>query len=80
MIPIWGSVVGAGFGRLAFGRVTGLTIVWMLPIQVVPNPLAGYLFDRLGSYDLAIQMMLGHLATSVLVFLFLRLPEVEPAR
>jgi MFS family permease len=80
MIPIWGSTVGAGFGRLAFARVSGLTLIWMLPIQAVPNPLAGYLFDRLGSYDLAFQVMFGHLAVSVLVFLFLRLPEVEPGR
>ncbi|MBW2423851.1 MAG: MFS transporter [Deltaproteobacteria bacterium] len=80
MIPIWGSTVGAGFGRLAFARVSGLTLIWMLPIQAVPNPLAGHLFDRLGSYDLAFQVMFGHLAVSVLVFLFLRLPKVEPGR
>lgn len=80
MIPIWGSTVGAGFGRLAFARVSGLTLIWMLPIQAIPNPLAGYLFDRLASYDLAFQVMFGQLAVSVLVFLFLRLPKVEPGR
>jgi MFS family permease len=80
LIPIWGSVVGAAFGRLAFGQVTGLTILWMLPIQIIPNPLAGYLFDRFGSYDFAFYAMLGNIAASMLVFLLLRLPEVEPGR
>ena len=79
LIPIWGAAVGAGFGRLAFGRVTGLTMIWMLPIQVVANPMTGYLFDRLGNYDAALWMMTSSVVASILVFSLLRLPRNEVA-
>ena len=78
MMPLWGSLIGAAFGRLAFGRVMGLMSPVMVPIQTVGIPFAGWVFDRTGSYDLAFAMFLGSYLLAMLALAFLRLPEVEP--
>ena len=78
MMPLWGSLIGAAFGRLAFGRVMGLMSPVMLPIQTAGIPFAGWVFDRTGSYDLAFSSFLGVYVLAILALAFIRLPEVEP--
>jgi MFS family permease len=77
-VPLFGALIGAGFGRHAFGRVMGLMSPFMLPLQALGVPFAGYVFDRTGSYDVAFQAFLGIYALAALIVVFLRLPEVEP--
>lgn len=78
LIPLWGALIGAAFGRFAFGRVMGLMSPFMLPIQMVGVPLAGYIFDRSGSYELAFRIFIVIYAVAIGVLLFLRLPKQEP--
>jgi MFS family permease len=78
IVPLWGALIGAGFGRHAFGRVMGLMSPFMLPIQSLGVPFAGYIFDRTGSYNAAFQTFLGIYALAALVLVFLRLPQAEP--
>lgn len=78
VVPIHGALLGAAFGRERFGRVMGAMHLRMLPVQVVGVPLAGYVFDRGGSYDLAFEIFLGLYACSMVAAAFLRLPQVEP--
>ena len=78
VFPLWGALTGAVFGRAAFGRVMGLTNLFMMPFSVLGAPVAAYLFDRTGSYQLAFASFLVFPALSALVIAFLRLPAHEP--
>ena len=80
LVPIHGSLIGAAFGRHAFGRVMGLMFPTMLPIQLIGVPFAGWVFDTRGSYDLAFTSFLCAYALAVIFASLLRLPEVEPGR
>jgi MFS family permease len=78
VIPLWGALIGAGFGRQPFGRVMGLMSPVMLPIHVVGIPYAGWIYDRTGSYEIAFLTFIGVYALAMAALLLLRLPEVEP--
>jgi MFS family permease len=78
IIPLWGAVIGSGFGRHAFGRVMGLMIPVMIPVQIVGIPYAGWIFDRNGTYDVAFTSFIAAYALAIAAVGFLRLPEVEP--
>jgi MFS family permease len=78
VMPLWGALTGAVFGRAAFGQVMGLMNLLMMPFSVVGAPVAAYLFDRTGSYQLAFASFLVFPALSALVIAFLRLPALEP--
>jgi MFS family permease len=78
VIPLWGALIGAGFGRQAFGRVMGLMGPVMLPIHVLGIPYAGWIYDRTGSYEIAFFTFIGIYVLAIAVVLLLRLPEVEP--
>ncbi len=84
LVPLWGSLIGAGFCRDAFGRVMGLMspvmIPVMIPIMSFGIPFAGYVFDRSGSYATAFNSFVGIYAVAGAVLAFLRLPQVEPGR
>jgi MFS family permease len=80
VVPLQGALVGAAFGRYAFGRVMGLMSPAMLPIQMLGLPFAGWVFDRTGSYRTAFQVFLGAFTLSLAVLSRLRLPESEPGR
>ncbi|MEM1230752.1 MAG: MFS transporter [Pseudomonadota bacterium] len=51
VVPLQGALVGRLFGRERFGRVMGLMRPTMLPIQILGVPIAGAVYDRLGTYD-----------------------------
>ena len=78
MMPLWGTMIGACFGRRSFGRVMGLMSPMLLPIQILGVPFAGYVFDRFGSYDLAFTVFLTMYLSAMLILALLRLPDQEP--
>jgi MFS family permease len=78
VIPLWGALIGAGFGRQAFGRVMGLMGPVMLPVHILGIPYAGWIYDRTGSYEIAFLTFIGIYVLAIAVLLLLRLPEVEP--
>lgn len=80
VVPLHSALVGAAFGRKAFGRVMGLMSPAMLPIQMLGVPFAGHVFDRTGSYRFAFQVFVGAFALSLVMLSRLRLPEHEPGR
>jgi hypothetical protein len=78
MVPMFGALVGAAFGRHAFGRVMGLMSPVMVPVQSLGIPFAGWMFDRTGAYDRAFAVLLGVYGLAMLAVALLRLPESEP--
>jgi MFS family permease len=77
LVPLWGAMIGAAFGRLAFGRVMGAMSPFILPLQVSGVPYAGWVFDTTGHYAPAFRLFAGLYATSMAALLLLRLPRVE---
>jgi MFS family permease len=78
LVPLWGALLGAAFGRAAFGRVMGLMSPVMIPIQSAGIPFAGLVFDRTGSYGFAFAVFVGLYLASIATLAFLRLPDTEP--
>lgn len=80
IVPIHGSLVGAAFGRDAFGRVMGMMSPTMLPVSSLGVPVAGFIYDSTGSYDAAYRAFTVIYVVSIGVLSLLRLPEFEPGR
>ncbi len=78
ILPLWGALTGAAYGRTAFGSAMGLMNLLMLPFSVAGAPAAAHLFDRTGSYELAFTSFLACFALGAVAIAFLRLPKVEP--
>ncbi len=74
ILPLWGVLLGALYGREEFGRVMGLMGPMMIPFQTLGIPFAGWVFDRTGSYDNAFLTFLGLYAASALILALLRVP------
>ena len=64
-----------GFGTRNFGPVMGLIGPLMIPFQITGPPLAGFIFDSRGSYDLALWIFLVSTAAAALALALLRLPS-----
>lgn len=78
LVPLWGALVGAAFGRKVFGRVMGLMSPFMLPIQSLGVPFAGLVFDRTGHYEFAFQAFMVVYMISFATLFMARIPEFEP--
>lgn len=63
--PLHAMMVGTLFGRREFGKVMGLMRPMMLPIQTIGLPLSGFIYDRVGSYDLAFDLFLILLVVAI---------------
>ncbi len=59
VIPLQGAATGLAFGRLSFGKVSGLMRPVMIPISLLGVPLAGWIYDRFGSYTPAFQLFVA---------------------
>jgi MFS family permease len=77
VLPLWGVLVGAIYGRRVFGRIMGLMGPMMIPFEVLGIPFAAWVFDRTGSYDQAFASFLGLYALAALLLAFLRVPDVD---
>jgi MFS family permease len=78
VVPLHGALIGAAFGRQAFGRVMGMMSPVMMPVSMVGVPFAGYVFDTQGSYQLAFQILMGAYVLAMGLLTQLRIPDVEP--
>jgi MFS family permease len=78
VVPLQGALVGAAFGRHAFGRVMGMLSPAMMPLNVIGSPFAGWVHDTTGSYAIAFQVFAAMFALSMFVLILIRLPAVEP--
>ena len=79
VMPLWGVLLGALFGRDAFARIMGMMGPLTLPFTLVAFPFATFVFERTGSYLPAFATFLAFFAVSAGALALMRLPKNEPA-
>lgn len=78
IMPLWGALTGACFGRAVFGRAMGLMTPLMLPFNLAGAPVAAYVFDQTGSYTLVLSAFLSTFVLGAFAIALLRIPRFEP--
>ena len=74
-IPLGTAIRGEYFGRKAFGRVLGVSMLPMMLLMTIGPYVAGLMFDHYGSYDMAFYILaLAGLVGSI-GFLFCKNPN-----
>ncbi len=72
------ALLARAFGPAVFGQMMGLMMPLMIPFQSMGAPLAGFIFDKTGSYVLAFWVFSAALTAAAIVLSFLRLPDEQP--
>jgi len=74
--PIWSNMAARGFGARSLGRAMGLQNPLHIPLTAPSAPLAGYISDTTGSYDLVFLIYIGLLAIAATAVYFLSQPKL----
>lgn len=69
--PIWTAMISRQFGARSFGRALGLQSPMHIPISAPSAPLAGWISDTTGSYELVFILYLGFVALASLALLLM---------
>jgi MFS family permease len=77
IVPLHGAVTALAFGRLSFGKAMGLMRPVQFTIGLIGVPLAGWIFDTTGSYDLAWKFFCGVFVVASLLIAALRLRRAQ---
>ncbi|MBN48958.1 MAG: hypothetical protein CMN85_05405 [Spongiibacteraceae bacterium] len=73
-IPVWGSLVGLFFGRRLFSLVMGMMNPLLVPLIVACAPFVSWVYERDGSYNQALLVILVFIAVAVSLIPLLRAP------
>lgn len=68
------------FGRPSFGTIAGISRVLNMPVGIMGPVLAGWIYDRTGSYILAFTLFAVTLALAGVLMCFVRRPESPPPK
>jgi MFS family permease len=79
VVPLQGAVAGLVFGRLSFGKVLGLMRPVQFLVGLIGVPLAGWVYDTTGSYDLAWKFFCGVYIVASLLIAALRVRRAPPS-
>lgn len=74
--PLTTAIRGEYFGRVSFGRILGISTVPMNILLLIAAPMAGYMRDELGDYDLAFLVLAGLNTVGAVLFLIARKPKL----
>lgn len=75
--PIWSNMAARGFGAKSLGRAMGLQNPLHIPITAPSAPLAGYISDTTGSYDLVFIVYIGLMGVAGIALFLLRQPGLQ---
>jgi len=79
VIPLHGSVIAEAFGRLSFGKASGLLRPVQMPIHFLGVSMSGWIYDQTGSYTLVFQIFAGFYVAAIVFTTALRLPRRRPS-
>jgi MFS family permease len=75
VMPLWGVLIGALFGREAFARIMGVMGPITLPFTVLGLPFTTWVFETTGSYLPAFTALVGGFIVSGVALAFLKFPQ-----
>ena len=75
--PLTTAIRGDYFGRASFGKILGISTVPMNFLLLIAAPLAGFMRDELGDYDMAFLLLAGFNTLGAVLFLIARRPKLE---
>ncbi len=78
--PLTTAIRGEYFGRASFGKILGVSTLPMNAMLLIAGPMAGFMRDKLGDYDLAFLSLAGLNAIGALMFLISRRPRLPSAQ
>ena len=78
VVPLQGAISGKAFGRFSFGSVMGLMRPVQVPMHAMGIPLAAWIRDTTGSFEIAFWIFLGVYAVSCALIAGLRTGPREP--
>ena len=73
--PLTTAIRGEYFGRASFGKILGISTLPMNAMLLVAGPLAGFMRDQFGNYDLAFLTLAALNGVGALLFLVVRKPR-----
>ena len=73
--PLTTAIRGEYFGRTSFGSILGLSTVPMNVLLLIGSPMAGYMKDYQGTYDMAFLILAALNFVGGVLFLFARKPR-----
>ena len=79
-VPVTTAMRGTYFGRKAFAAITGMSLVPMSILMFIAAPLAGYMRDVTGSYDMPFMTIAAISFFGSCLFLLMGEPTKPPAR
>lgn len=74
--PLTTAIRGDYFGRASFGKILGISTVPMNVLLLVAAPMAGFMRDELGDYDMAFLSLAGLNMAGAVLFLIARKPKL----
>jgi MFS family permease len=75
IMPLCAAVLARAFGSAAFGPMMGLLTLTMIPFQSIGQPIAGWVFDTMGSYTIAWFGFSAVMLVAMATLTLLRLPD-----
>lgn len=79
VMPAMAALLARLYGAHQFAVVMGYVAPILIPFQMVGAPIAAWVYDRTGSYDLAIYGFVGACAVAIAALLGLRAPPAARA-
>ena len=74
--PLTTAIRGDYFGRASFGKILGISTVPMNVLLLIAAPMAGFMRDELGDYDMAFLVLAGLNMAGAVLFLIARRPKL----
>jgi MFS family permease len=74
--PLTTAIRGEYFGRASFGKILGISTVPMNILLLIASPMAGYMRDQLGDYDLAFRTLAVLTFVGAILFLLAKRPRL----
>ncbi len=74
--PLTTAIRGDYFGRASFGKILGISTVPMNVLLLIAAPMAGFMRDELGDYNMAFLVLAGLNMAGAVLFLIARRPKL----